>query len=90
MGPNTQRIVNELAQKTVLASTGLASGQMGQGIAEATQNSGQNASTQDALSALVNLGYSRTGFYSPAKSQEGADSSDISRLIAAALKHLGR
>ena len=53
IGPKlAQRIVNELAQKTgALACTGLASGQMGQGVAEAAQNSGQNAVMQDALSA---------------------------------------
>jgi len=93
IGPKlAQRVVNELAQKTgALDSTGLASGQMGQGIAEAAQNSGQNAVMQDALSALVNLGYSRTeAFTALQKSQEGTDGSDISGLIAAALKHLGR
>ena len=93
IGPKlAQRIVNELAQKTgALASASLASGQMGQGIGEAAQNSGQNAVMQDALSALVNLGYSRTeAFTALQKSQEGADGSDISGLIAAALKELGR
>ena len=64
---------------------------MGQGVAEASQNSVQNAVMQDALSALVNLGYSRTeAFTALQKSQEDADNSDVSGLIAAALKQLGR
>jgi Holliday junction DNA helicase RuvA len=46
---------------------------------------------QDALSALVNLGYSRTEAFTALQTaqKEGQDS-DISALIAAALKHLGR
>jgi Holliday junction DNA helicase RuvA len=93
IGPKlAQRVVNELAQKTgALASTGLASGQMAQSTGEGAQNSGQNGVMQDALSALVNLGYSRTeAFTALQKSQGGADASDISVLIASALKHLGR
>ena len=62
----SQRIVNELAQKTgKLASTGLASGQMGQGIAEAAQNSGQNGNAGCAFRALPERLH--RGFYSPAK-----------------------
>ena len=93
IGPKlAQRIVNELAQKTgALACTGLASGQMGQGRLRPRKIAVKNAVMQDALSALVNLGYSRTeAFTALQKSQEGADSSDVSGLIAAALKQLGR
>jgi len=93
IGPKlAQRVVNELAQKTaILAGSGLASGQMAQGTGEGAQDSGQNGVMQDALSALVNLGYSRSeAFTALQKSQGGADASDISGLIASALKHLGR
>ena len=86
------RIVNELAQKTgLLVGAGLASG--GADIAGGTEAAGsaQNAIMQDALSALVNLGYSRTEAFTALQTaqKEGQDS-DISALIAAALKHLGR
>lgn len=86
------RIVNELVQKTgLLVGAGLASG--GADIAGGTEAAGsaQNAIMQDALSALVNLGYSRTEAFTALQTaqKEGQDS-DISALIAAALKHLGR
>ena len=70
---------------------GLASG--GADIAGGTEAAGsaQNVIMQDALSALVNLGYSRTEAFTALQTaqKEGQDS-DISALIAAALKHLGR
>ena len=86
------RIVNELAQKTgLVVGAGLASGVAD--IAGGTESAGsaQNAIMQDALSALVNLGYSRTEAFTALQTtqKEGQDS-DMSALIAAALKHLGR
>ena len=86
------RIVNELAQKTgLLVGADLASG--GADIAGVTEAAGsaQNAIMQDALSALVNLGYSRTEAFTVLQTaqKEGQDS-DTSALIATALKHLGR
>jgi Holliday junction DNA helicase RuvA len=86
------RIVNELAQKTgTLAGAGLAGGGTDMPGDPGTASSGQNAIMQDALSALVNLGYSRTEAFTALQTaqKEGQDS-DISALIAAALKHLGR
>ena len=84
-------VVNELAQKTgALAGAGLAGG--GTDMADGTKAAGstQNAILQDALSALVNLGYSRTEAFTALQTaqKEGQDS-DISALIAAALKQLG-
>jgi Holliday junction DNA helicase RuvA len=50
----------------------------------------QNAVLQDALSALVNLGYSRTEAFTALQTvqKQGTDN-DISALIAAALQQMG-
>ena len=86
------RILNELAQKTgLMVGAGLASG--GADIAGGIEAAGsaQNAIIQDALSALVNLSYSRTeAFTALQTAQKEVQDSDIAALIAAALKHLGR
>ena len=83
------RIVNELAQKTG-ALAGAAGGVEAAGGTQ-EDSKAQNAIMQDALSALVNLGYSRTEAFNALQTarKEGQDS-DISALIAASLKHLGR
>ena len=86
------RILNELAQKTgLMVGAGLASG--GADIAGGIEAAGsaQNAIIQDALSALVNLSYSRTeAFTALQTAQKEVQDSDVSALIAAALKHLGK
>ena len=84
------RIVNELAQKTAsLAGGGLQAASDGVASPDAT-TAAQNAVLQDALSALVNLGYSRTEAFTALKTaqKQGTDN-DISALIAAALKQMG-
>ncbi len=84
------RIVNELAQKTAsLAGGGLQTASDGVASPDAT-TAAQNAVLQDALSALVNLGYSRTEAFTALQNvqKQGTDN-DISALIAAALKQLG-
>ena len=84
------RIVNELAQKTAsLAGGGLQAASDGVASPDAT-TAAQNAVLQDALSALVNLGYSRTEAFTALQNvqKQGTDN-DISALIAAALKQMG-
>ena len=84
------RIVNELAQKTAsLAEGGLQAASDGVASPDAT-TAAQNAVLQDALSALVNLGYSRTEAFTALQNvqKQGTDN-DISALIAAALKQMG-
>ena len=84
------RIVNELAQKTAsLAGGGLQAASDGVASPDAT-TAAQNAVLQDALSALVNLGYSRTEAFTALQTlqKQGTDN-DISALIAAALKQIG-
>ena len=84
------RIVNELAQKTAsLAGGGLQAASDGVASPDAT-TAAQNAVLQDALSALVNLGYSRTEAFTALQTvqKQGTDN-DISALIAAALKQMG-
>ena len=84
------RIVNELAQKTAsLAGGGLQASSDGVASPDAT-TAAQNAVLQDALSALVNLGYSRTEAFTALQNvqKQGTDN-DISALIAAALKQMG-
>lgn len=84
------RIVNELAQKTAsLAGGGLQAASDGFASPDAT-TAAQNAVLQDALSALVNLGYSRTEAFTALQTvqKQGTDN-DISALIAAALKQMG-
>ena len=84
------RIVNELAQKTAsLAGGGLQAASDGVASPDAT-TAAQNAVLQDALSALVNLGYSRTEAFTALQNvqKQGTDN-DISALIAAASKQMG-
>ena len=84
------RIVNELAQKTgSLAGAGMAA-TSDASISTDPQTAAQNMVMQDALSALVNLGYSRTEAFTALQTVQKQDTDgDISALIAAALKQMG-
>jgi len=84
------RIVNELAQKTgSLAGAGMAATSDASTSTDA-QTAAQNMVMQDALSALVNLGYSRTEAFTALQTAQKQDTDgDISALIAAALKQMG-
>jgi len=84
------RIVNELAQKTgSLAGAGMAATSDASTSTE-NQTAAQNMVMQDALSALVNLGYSRTEAFTALQTVQKQDTDgDISALIAAALKQMG-
>ena len=84
------RIVNELAQKTATLSGGGMPAASDSGASPSANMAAQNAVLQDALSALVNLGYSRTEAFTALQTvqKQGTDN-DISALIAAALKQMG-
>ena len=93
IGPKlAQRIINELAQKLPASLTtgpapfGPASAG---GPEDLAADTGQQLA-QDALSALVNLGYSRTeAFAAVSQSMQNEKARDVSALIALALKQLG-
>ena len=93
IGPKlAQRIINELAQKLPASLTtgpapfGPASAG---GLEDASADTGQQLA-QDALSALVNLGYSRTeAFAAVSQAKQSEEAGNVSALIALALKQLG-
>ena len=93
IGPKlAQRIINELAQKLPASLTtgpapfGPASAG---GLEGAAADTGQQLA-QDALSALVNLGYSRTeSFAAVSQAKQSEEAGNVSALIALALKQLG-
>ena len=96
VGPKlAQRIVNELAQKLpslMATAQSLQTGSAGSPLPPDTQSTedGQNLAN-DALSALVNLGYSRSEAFSAiGRSLQDEQPKDVSGLIAAALKQLGQ
>ena len=89
VGPKlAQRIVSELKDKV----GGMALGP----VAAAKPAAGQTApadagATEDAVSALVNLGYGRSdAFTAVAKAARSGEGSDVSSLIRLALRELGR
>ena len=92
IGPKiATRIVNELAEKLgklqslAIAPTGVPTGAGGSDKAPAMQ-----AAINDALSALVNLGYARAEVWSVLRALTDSDDSlDSAALIGAALKELG-
>ncbi len=83
-------LFNELAQKTgSLAGAGMAATSDASSSTD-TQTAAQNMVMQDALSALVNQGYSRTEAFTALQTVQKQDTDgDISALIAAALKQMG-
>ncbi|MFL2831074.1 MAG: Holliday junction branch migration protein RuvA [Candidatus Puniceispirillaceae bacterium] len=93
IGPKlAQRIINELAHKLPASlTTGPApfgSASAG-GLEGAAADTGQQLA-QDALSALVNLGYSRTeAFAAVSQAKQTEEAGNVSALIALALKQLG-
>ena len=93
IGPKlAQRIINELAQKLPASlTTGSApSGPVYAGEVEGAEADSGQQLAQDALSALVNLGYSRTeAFEAVGQTMHRKEARDVSSLIALALKQLG-
>ena len=93
IGPRlAQRIINELAQKLPASlTTGPAPfGPASAGGLEGTAADTGQQLAQDALSALVNLGYSRTeAFAAVSQTKQSEEAKNVSALIALALKQLG-
>ena len=90
VGPKiAKRVVNELSEK-IGKIPGLGGLAMGANLASAAPDSADTAIQQDALSALVNLGYGRSEAHSAVirAQRAGADAS-VSSLIAAALREMG-
>ncbi len=96
VGPKiAQRVVNELAEK--IGSIESLGGALTIGVATAGAGSGDRGSAggagpiNDALSALVNLGYGRAEAHAAVlRAQKTGAGDDLSALIAAALQEMGR
>ncbi|MEK9744904.1 MAG: Holliday junction branch migration protein RuvA [Candidatus Puniceispirillum sp.] len=96
VGPKiAQRVVNELAEK--IGSIESLGGALTIGVATAGAGSGDRGSAggagpiNDAVSALVNLGYGRAEAHAAVlRAQKIGAGDDLSALIAAALQEMGR
>ena len=90
VGPKiAQRIVNELSEKIgkIRSLGGEASSADSAGV---TAESADTAIQQDAVSALVNLGYNRSEAYAAVvRAQRAGADATVSSLIAAALREMG-
>jgi len=89
VGPKlAQRIVNELAEKVAKLPTGDMK-MDNPGVLASSE--GSDASMQDALSAMVNLGYSQSEAWSAVQSAaKTLEAKDLSSLLSAALKQVGQ
>ena len=89
VGPKlAQRIVNELAEKVGKLPTSLGNTE-NMGVSPA--GAGQSAISQDAISALVNLGYSQSEAWAAvqrASAKSGTD--ELGQLLNLALKEVGQ
>jgi len=90
VGPKiAQRVVNELSEK-IGKIPSLGGLPMGANLAGAAPDSADAAIQQDALSALVNLGYGRSEAHSAViRAQRAVADASVSSLIAAALREMG-
>ena len=90
VGPKiAQRVVNELSEKIgkILSLGGTALGADNGGAAP---ESAEAAAQQDAVSALVNLGYGRSEAHAAVvRAQRAGTDANLSSLIAAALREMG-
>lgn len=89
VGPKlAQRIVTELKDKVGGMALGASASQSGKPAEAAPETSG---AAEDAVSALVNLGYGRSeAFTAVAKSLNSEPGADVSTLIRAALRDLSQ
>ena len=89
VGPKlAQRIVNELAEKIGKLPIGHVSGD---DIATSTAGSNDSTLAQDALSALVNLGYSQSEAWTAVQiASSRPESNDLGQLVNLALKEIGQ
>jgi len=89
IGPKlAQRIVNELAEKVGNLPTSLCNTEnMGVSLAGA----GQSAISQDAISALLNLGYSQSEAWAAVqRASAKTDTDELGQLLNLALKEVGQ
>ena len=90
VGPKiAQRVVNELSEK-IGKIPSLGGGAIGADFAGAAPDSADTAIQQDAVSALVNLGYGRSEAHAAVvRAQRAGADATVSSLIAAALREMG-
>ena len=90
VGPKiAQRIVNELSEK-IGKIPSLGGGAIGADFADAAPNSAAAAIQQDAVSALVNLGYGRSEAHAAVvRAQRAGNDATVSSLISVALQEMG-
>ena len=90
VGPKiAQRVVNELSEK-IGKIPSLCIGTIGADQNGYPPDSGDTASQQDAVSALVNLGYGRSEAHAAVvRAQRAGSNTTVSSLIAAALREIG-
>ena len=86
VGPKlAQRIVNELAEKVGKLPTSLGNA----GVSP--EGAGQSAISQDAISALVNLGYSQSEAWAAVqRASTKSDTDELGQLLNLALKEVGQ
>jgi len=90
VGPKiAQRVVNELSEK-IGKIPSLGGGTIGVDFAGAAPDSADAVIQQDAVSALVNLGYGRSEAHAAVvRAQRAGADATVSSLIAAALREMG-
>ena len=90
VGPKiAQRVVNELSEK-IGKIPSLGGTALGADNGGAAPESAEAATQQDAVSALVNLGYGRSEAHAAVvRAQRSVANSNVSSLIAAALREMG-
>ena len=90
VGPKiATRVVNELSEKIRKISS-LGGGSIGADFAGATPDSADAAIQQDAVSALVNLGYGRSEAHAAVlRAQRAGADATVPSFIAAALREMG-
>ena len=90
VGPKiAQRVVNELSEK-IGKMPAFGGGSVGSDFANSTPESADTAIQQDAVSALVNLGYGRSDAHTAVvRAQRAGADATVSSLIAAALREMG-
>ncbi len=89
VGPKlAQRIVNELAEKVGNLPTSLGNTE-NMGVSPA--GAGQSAISQDAISALVNLGYSQSEAWAAVqRASAKSDTNELGQILNLALKEVGQ
>ena len=89
VGPKlAQRIVNELAEKVGKLPTSLGNTE---NMGVSPSGAGQSAISQDAISALVNLGYSQSEAWAAVqRASAKSDTNELGQILNLALKEVGQ